>query len=74
MITGAAKFHRVHIPAYPSPQTACTMARAAIAAVSARKMRGPSDTERANAILHNIARSSAVKPPSGPTSTAKGPA
>ena len=53
-----------------SPAVACQRARAARAAVSARKMRGPKSMAVAAAWPRRRARSSSEKPPSGPISSA----
>ena len=55
-----------------SPSTAWTSASAATAAVSARRMRGPSDSRTILVSLSSAARSSSAKPPSGPISSASG--
>ena len=56
-----------------SPSTAFTSARAAIAAVSARMIRGPSATAVTYGLPRSRARSSGLNPPSGPISTANDP-
>ena len=55
-----------------SPSAAWTRASAATAAVSARRIRGPSGSAVTNGRERRIWRSSAEKPPSGPISTASG--
>ena len=57
-----------------SPTAACQRVRAATAAVSARRIRGPSDTAVVQGRARNRARSSGENPPSGPISMAQGPA
>src|SRR6185312_17423543 len=49
-----------------SPNTACTNARAATAAVSARKIRGPSAIRTTPCRASKAALSSSANPPSGP--------
>src|SRR5262245_52902224 len=49
-----------------SPSTAATSASAATAAVSARRMRGPSASRTTFGALRSAARSSSANPPSGP--------
>ena len=55
-----------------SPTSACQQARAASAAVSARRMRGPRPTAIASFMRRSAASSAASKPPSGPTRIAHG--
>src|SRR5690349_19264328 len=57
-----------------SPTTAMNAARAASAAVSARRMRGPSEIGTELAPARMSSRSSSAKPPSGPTTISAGPA
>src|SRR5690606_21478053 len=58
---------------YQSPAMAIHAAVAAMAAVSPRRMRGPSEIGRACGSARTAARSASSKPPSGPTSSAAGP-
>ncbi len=53
-----------------SPAAVCTTASAATAAVSARKMRGPSAIRDVRGRRRSAARSSSPNPPSGPINTA----
>jgi hypothetical protein len=53
---------------YQSPIVACTRASAATAAVSARRMRGPSGIAVTKGSARSRRRSSSEKPPSGPIS------
>ena len=59
--------------AVQSPRMACQRTIAAIAAVSARKMRGPKETGTTFAVERSRARSSGENPPSGPINTAHAP-
>ena len=52
---------------------ACNKASPAIQAVSARRMRGPSDTAATKGCARSASSSAGVKPPSGPTSSAARP-
>ena len=57
-----------------SPTSACQQASAARAAVSARRMRGPSPTAVTSFMRRSAASSAGAKPPSGPTTIAHGAA
>ena len=52
-----------------SPSAACTSASAATPAVSARRIRGPSDSRSVRGCRSSSARSSSANPPSGPIRT-----
>ena len=64
---------RLYHTSRKSPATDCQIASAARAAVSARRMRGPSVTGVTKGSARNISRSAGSKPPSGPVRMAAGP-